>query len=261
LLAAFAGWAVLAWILALAGMGGRVAPLPEDASLQQSLPQVRPSPDERLGPLSRYDAIAARPVFSEDRRPHPFSLRQEGEGEEDKDFDYVLTSVIIAPTLKMAVLQPAEDDGGEPIQVKLGEASERAAAWRLVTLEPRRAVFEGPEGQRSLDLRAYDGSGGQPATPRSRPPDNPVVVGRSEPVAPVEVDDTAQAVRAAANDATEAAKPPSPPAAAIVPPGQPGTEPTITTPEAQIEAIRQRIQARREQLRREAQQSQSENNP
>lgn len=269
LLAACAGWAVLAWILALAGMGGRVAPLPEDASLQQSLPQVRPSPDERLGPLSRYDAVAARPVFSEDRRPHPFSLRQEGEGEEEEGFDYVLTSVIIAPELKMAVLQPAEGEDGDPIRVKLGEASERAAAWRLVTLEPRRAVFEGPEGQRSLDLRAYDGSGGKPATPPS-PPDDPVVVGRSEPEEPVAVGRSGQdkaaakreasdAAKAAANAAAEAARPPSPPAAAVVPPGQPGREPT--TPEAQIEAIRQRIQARREQLRREAQQQQSENNP
>ena len=260
LLAAFAGWAVLAWILALAGMGGRVAPLPEDASLQQSLPQVRPSPDERLGPLSRYDAIAARPVFSEDRRPHPFSLRQEGEGEEEAGFDYVLTSVIIAPELEMAVLQPAEGEDGDPIRVKLGEASERAPAWRLVTLEPRRAVFEGPEGQRSLDLRAYDGSGGQPPTPRSQPPDNPVVVGRSEPGVTDESGDAAQAARAAADAAAEAAKPPRPPAAATTPP-QPIADGPATTPEAQIEAIRQRIQARREQLRREAQQSQSENNP
>lgn len=261
LLAAVAGWALLAWILALAGMGGRVAPLPEDASLQQSLPQVQASPDERLGPLSRYDAIATRPVFSEDRRPHPFSLRQEGEGEEDKGFDYVLTSVIIAPGLKMAVLQPAEGEEAEPIRVKLGEASEQAQAWRLVSLEPRRAVFEGPEGQRSLDLRAYDGSGGQPATPRSRPPDNPVVVGRSETAITDGPDDAAQTATEAANAAAEAAKPQRPPATATAAPTQSASDGPATTPEAQIEAIRQRIQARREQLRREAQQQQSENNP
>lgn len=263
LLAAVAGWALLAWLAAMAGMGGRVAPLPEDASLLQPLPQTRPSPPERLGPLARYDAIAARPVFSEDRRPHPFSLRQDDGEEQDKAFDYVLTSVILAPNLKMAVLQPGEGDGGESVRVKLGESAEEAAAWRLVTLEPRRAVFEGPEGERSLDLRAFDGTGGQGATPAVRPAQDPVISGRAERPAPrpgsnpatVTADAAADAAAEAAADAAKAAP-------ATPPPPQAATDaPTVTTPEAQIEAIRQRIQARREQLRREAQQQPPGNNP
>ena len=75
LLAALAGWALLAWVLALAGLGGRVAPLADDPSLLQPLPQLRPSPPERLGPYGQYDAIASRPLFSEDRLAKPFSLR------------------------------------------------------------------------------------------------------------------------------------------------------------------------------------------
>ena len=38
LLGALAAWALLAWILSLAGLGGRVAPLAEDPSLVQRLP-------------------------------------------------------------------------------------------------------------------------------------------------------------------------------------------------------------------------------
>lgn len=251
LLGAAAGWALLAWLLALFGLGGRVAPLAEDPSLLQPLPQSRPSPAERLGPFGQYGETAARPLFSEDRRPKPFSLRPEGEAETN-NFEYVLTGVLLTPSLKMAVLQPTE--GGDSIRVKLGESSEQAAAWRLVTLEPRKAVFEGPEGQRSLDLRAYDGTGGQPATPSNQQP----VAGARRPVPAIQIDvptaDAANAAADAAGAVTNANAAPKPAKPASPKPPQPADQ-TATTPEAQIEAIRQRIQARREQLRREAQQA------
>lgn len=258
LLGAAAGWALLAWLLALFGLGGRVAPLAEDPSLLQPLPQSRPSPAERLGPFGQYGETAARPLFSEDRRPKPFSLRPEGEAE-TSNFEYVLTGILLTPSLKMAVLQPT--GGGDSIRVKLGESSEQAAAWRLVTLEPRKAVFEGPEGQRSMDLRAYDGTGGEPPTPSGQ---QPVAGARRPPPPAIQIDVPTGAADAAANaanavaDATAAPKPARP--AAPRPP-QPATDQTATTPEAQIEAIRQRIQARREQLRREAQQAPPANNP
>ena len=257
LLGAAAGWAVLAWLLALFGLGGRVAPLAEDPSLLQPLPQSRPSPAERLGPFGQYGETAARPLFSEDRRPKPFSLRPEGEAE-DNSFEYVLTGVLLTPSLKMAVLQPTA--GGDSVRVKLGESSEQVAAWRLVSLEPRKAVFEGPDGQRSMDLRAYDGSGGQPPTASGQQP----VAGARRPQPPaIQIDvptaDAADAANSAANavaDATAAPKPAKPPQSP-----QPAPDQSATTPEAQIEAIRQRIQARREQLRREAQQTPPANNP
>ena len=52
LLATLAGWALLAWLLALLGMGGRVSSLADDPALMQSLPQPQPSPPARLGPLA-----------------------------------------------------------------------------------------------------------------------------------------------------------------------------------------------------------------
>lgn len=260
LLAVVAGWAVLAWVLALAGMGRNVGKLADDPALQPRLPQPGAAPRERLGPFAQYSEISARPLFTSDRRPKPFSLQPEGEGEAKADtFDYVLTSVLLTPRLRLAILQPS--DGSESIRIKEGESSEKAANWRLVSLAPRSAVFEGPDGQRTLDLRTFDGQGGQPAAPRT-------------------------AAAAALPSGSQATRVPRPPAAAAPPPAPrittdgrnpataapPGQVPApapdnatsapkpqtdanaVVTPEAQIEQIRQRIQARREQMRREAQQ-------
>ena len=60
LLAAVALWAVCTWVLAAAGLGGRVEPLPEDPALLQPLPQGGPASSERLGPPGQYAAIVDR---------------------------------------------------------------------------------------------------------------------------------------------------------------------------------------------------------
>ncbi|MEH6416313.1 hypothetical protein [Pseudomonas sp. CGJS7] len=242
LLATAAGWALLTWVLALAGMGRNVDPLPEDASLVKPLPQVRKSPPDTLGPLSQYSEIAARPLFVDDRRPKPFFMQGKGEGENQAAaFDYLLTSVLITPQLSMAFLQPA--DGSESVRVKLGEVPESHPAWRLTSLEPRRAVFEGPEGRRELDLRVYNGQGGEPPTAMTSPQPGvpaPQPVGRPISGGP-------------------SPQPSRPPPAAAVPPPQPVAPPQPAsteasaplTEQAQMEAIRKRIEARRAQLRQQ----------
>lgn len=258
LLAVVAGWALLAWLLALFGMASRATPLADDPSLIQPLPQMGRAPPERLGPSSQYAEIAARPLFMEDRRPKPFSLQPEGEAEQAKPFDYLLTSVMITPRLRMAILQPS--GGGDSIRIKQGESAEEAAGWSLVSVSPRSAVFQGPEGERTLELRAFDGNGGQAPTPATatavnRPPQPPGGVNRSMPAAParnasgpaiVQSPSTNPGVATGGNAPVQAA--PSPGAAG------PGTAAAVQTPEAQIEAIRKRIEARRAQLRRESQQ-------
>ncbi|GAB1594548.1 hypothetical protein [Lysobacter claricitrinus] len=219
LLGAFAGWALLAWVLALAGMG---AHLPEgkggaiEGSRIPTLPADNASP--ALGPIAQYGEIAARPLFATDRRPHPFSLVAEnGAADTPTEFDLVLTSVLITPQTSMAIVQ--KPDGSESWRVKIGDAPDSRPAWRLVSLHPRSAVFEGPEGQKELTLRVYDGKGGaSPTSPMTAPPINPVQM-------------------------------PGPVAAAPAPP----TDATSAPDPAQIEQIRQRIEARREEMRRQAQ--------
>lgn len=164
LYAGLAGWAVCVWILAIFGMGGSIDRLPDDPSLRQPLPEPTAPGQERLGPLAQYGDIAERPLFTDNRRPQAFVIDPMGEAEGTaNDFDYVLSSVLRTPGLQMVILQPAE--GGEPVRVKLGDAPGTAPGWVLQSVEARRAVFAGPEGERSLDLRVFDGSGGQAPTP------------------------------------------------------------------------------------------------
>jgi len=228
LFGAVAGWALAAWVLALAGMGGKVVPLPDDPSLLQSLPKPSKAPPERLGPYGQYAEISTRPLFSQDRRPQPFSLG--GDDDTSNEFDYMLTSVLLVPQVKLAMVQPS--GGGDPLRVKLGDSVQDAPAWRLVALNPRSAVFEGPGGQKTLELRVFDGSGGEPPS----------------------TDDTADAQAGNAAPPPVAAGVVRAPGAGI--PGGPGAPKTDAMPapppastEQQMEALRKRIEQRRAQLR------------
>lgn len=228
LLGALAGWAVIAWALALAGMGGRL-PGPESGAI--AAPGLPPAPRTvapAIGPFGSYAGIAARPLFAVDRRPHPFVLQNDsGAPTEAPDFDLVLTSVLIAPQANIAIVQ--KPDGSGAWRVRTGEAPESFPAWRLVSLQPRSATFAGPEGEKTLELRVFNGQGGAAPTAVGGPGPTTEMPG-PVPVPPV-----------------PATGPGSP--AASVPPA---TDANAPDPE-QIEAIRRRIEARREQMRQRAQ--------
>ena len=102
--------------------------------------------------------------------------------------------------------------------------------------------MEGPEGQRELQLRVFDGKGGQPPTPMTMRPANSV-----RPDA------------APAPDAKPSLSPPppvqQPQQVQPAPEQQPNPDLSAGTPlsqEQQVEAIRRRIEARRAQMRAEA---------
>lgn len=244
LLAGVAGWTVLAWLLALAGMGGRVTKLADDPGLLVPLPQsiaMQPA----LGPADQYLANAERPLFASDRRPHPFAL-EGGESEDPAEgFDYVLTSVLITPGMQLAIVRKRE--GGDPLRVKLDESLAQTG-WRLIELTPRAAVFEGPQGRRSLDLQVFDGTGGEPASaalasaqapqqtiaaqPANSPPQPQQRPPQERPRDPARV----------ANGARAPAVEPG-----TADPSNTGSEPA----QAQMDSIRQRIEARRAALRKD----------
>ena len=246
ILATVAGWSVLVTVLAVFGLGARITPLPADPSLVQPLPKLPPAPPERLGAVSRYADVGERPLFSEDRRPKPFVLS--GEASTAPTFDLVLTSVMITPTLELAIMQPAQ--GGEGLRVKVGDSPAGFPGWHLIELSARRAVFDGPEGRRELELRIFDGAGGQPPTAVSVAP--PAGGPAPAPGAP-------PSGRATGGNAGPMATPttasPGTPAAPVpvpvpAPSSQPPTAPATTT-EQQMDAIRQRIEQRRAQLRQQ----------
>lgn len=250
LLAAVAGWALLGWMLALGGMGGRLEPLPADPGLLPPLQPLQPAPPPRLQAYEQYQVIAERPLFAEDRRPHPFFLQGAGEATEDNAFNYVLTSVLLTPKLRMAILQPP--DGGRSVRVRLDEAPETHPSWRLIELDERSAVFAGPEGERTMELRVYDGVGGPPPTRTAMDTPQPGIDPRI-PIAPPEPTPDRRP------SAPPEPKPdqPQPEAPQVEPDPADAPDPTESRPsppmteEAQMDAIRQRIQARREQLRRQ----------
>jgi len=158
LLAAFCGWAVLLWLAALAGLGAHLQMPPPQ--MPGALPAPLPPAPDRIGPLSQYAEAAARPLFTEDRRPHAFIANAtDAESSAGTGFDFLLTGVLISPQVRLAILQPS--NGGPSQRVREGAAPEGAPGWRLLAVQPRRAIFEGPEGQVTLEMRVS----GAPALP------------------------------------------------------------------------------------------------
>ena len=242
LLAAIAAWALLTCLLALAGMGGHVSALPPDPALRQALPTPRPSPPDRLGPLAQYAEVGTRPLFSEDRRPKPFRITPEGdEGTPADAFDYVLSSVLITPQVRLAIVQPTA--GGKPVSFRLGEGSEDLPNWRLVSINPRSAVFEGPGGQKSLDLRVWPGGARPPGSALPTPPANTVT----------DADNVAPAPPPSAQVATPAPTPANTGGRLGEEQAQAPDKDEEARAKQQMDAIRKRIEERRAQLRREAQ--------
>jgi general secretion pathway protein N len=158
------------------------------------------------------------------------------------ELDVTLTSVLITSNLKMALLTDIKDNSSR--RVKLGEVVE-GSNWRLVALEPRQATLEGPGGQRVLPLRVYDGASGEAPTPvgtAAATPQPPTETAAAEPPPPVR-------------------SPPTPPVAqnASPVPTAPRPDPNQMTQEQQVEAIRKRIEARRAQMRAEAEAASAQN--
>jgi len=243
LLAAAAALAVLGAALAWAGMGGRIGAGDATGIEAPALPQPVADASNAIVPAS-FDAFTARPPFAQDRQPHPFSLPGGG-GDARADataFDFALTSVLITPRLRMAIVEPAS--GGESVRVREGESAEGLGGWRLVELHPRDAVFEGPGGRRELELRVWAGSDGSGAPGAMPMPPTPQTA-QPQPSRPA----SQQARMPAAAAPIYGAEPP-PPAA---------PQPTQVT--QQMESIRRRIEARRAQIRREAAQSQPQSQP
>ena len=247
LLGAVCLWAACVLLLALAGLGSRVADSGAPAQ-PPPIPKValRTTPS-RLGLLLDYAEVGQRPLLNPDRRPGPAPAAEGGSDE----LDVILTSVLITPRLQLAILTDAKDSTSK--RVRVGE-NVAGSNWRLARLEPRKAVLEGPGGERTLDLRVFDGQGGLPPT---------ALGGNAGGVASAGgVARTDNAVGSDAGQAPGSVVQPAVPrpamavngvrAAPVAPTPTPQTQPPPSSQDAQIEAIRRRIEARRAQMRAEA---------
>ncbi len=237
LLATVAGWAVLVLVLALSGMGGRIEPLPVDPARLADLPRMRPAAASRIGAADQYMQVAVRPAFDPGRRPRPFFIENPDGAGAGQGFDFTLSSVLISPALQMAILLPG--NGGGALRVKLGEEPEGAPGWRLAEVNPRSAAFDGPEGRRTLELSVYTGNGQGPL-----PPVAPAVAQGNAPAPPVAAPGGAAKGAPGADNASAATLMAA--AQAVL------AEMDVTAaPERQLQQIRERIEARRAQLRQQ----------
>jgi len=164
LLVAVAGWALLCAIVALGGFGGRYSLLDDDPRLAPPLPKVPlASTRSPLGALDIYAEAANRPLFYPDRKP--IAVHVAGQANADaQPLDVTLTSVLITPSLQMAIVQ--DNKTKESLRVREGQAlSGPYAGWKMVAMTPRSVVFDGgSQGQTTLQLRVFDGQGGEEPT-------------------------------------------------------------------------------------------------
>jgi len=213
MLIAGAVWTLGLALLALAGLAGGYTLHPEDRALAPALPvlSLPAAPTAATQPALTLVA-AERPLFSPDRRPEAVRVGDDAPAVELK---LKLTGVINTPQAGIATL--VDETAGKSLRVRVGQALETHPGWRLLSVEPRRVVLEGPDGQLTLDMRAFDGTGGQAPTAVALP-------------APVLSPDPATNAPAAAAAAAAAAQ-------------------NATPADQQAEAIRRRIEARRAEMR------------
>lgn len=215
----FAAWSLALALAAWSGLGrdpGKPAPAAEPAPLP-ALPEL---PADRLGALADYPQIVARPLFNEGRRPQPYYIG--GDGAASTGTAWRLTGVMLTPMANVAILS---GEGGQSLRLHLGGAP--VQGWQLLELSPRQATVLGPSGSQVLVLATYDGSADAaattaPAAAATRPAEGVPELQPEQMVPP-----------------PKPAQPPTPPS----PPAN-AAEPSA----AQMQAIRERIQARRRQM-------------
>ena len=175
LLATVALWALLALIAAWSGLGGRYTLSPDDPTQVEAVPAVKLAiSGSRLPDMDHYAAISRHPLFYPDREP--FVGESTGDGNLVVDepvavpLDATLTGVIkIGNDTAIAFIRPAK--GGETETVTVGNTlSGDLSIYKLVQLDARKAVFEGPSGSSELLLETFSGKGGKPATQLNNQP-------------------------------------------------------------------------------------------
>lgn len=209
------------------GSGYRFAKAPADTG--RPLPSIDTIKNQEfdMPEFAHFAEISQRPLFTDDRQPLPPDLA--GDVEDNAapvappvPLQVKLTGVILTPDLKMALLK--DNSNNKDISLKEGmPLPGEQAAWQLVEVSPRKAVFKNDQDETSeLELTVSDASG---------PPMRPSATRPNVPAAP-SPNPVRGAAEAATNTATNGAQ--------------------RTQSDAQ-RTLRERIEARREQLRAQAQ--------
>lgn len=243
LLLALAGWAAATWLATGFGLGGRLPAASDAGDAQAALPALPALAAERMAGADSYRVVSERPLFAEDRKPRPYLL---GGSEATASAALRLTGVLLTDDFSMATFTTEQ---GRSLRLRLnGDAVD---GWQLVALEPRQATVIGAAGSQVLELAVFNGQGGEAPTAlrgaNGAPPATGTVA--PSPVPPPPPAPAQQLPAPRATDGNVAAPPPAAAAASPAPPASNGPS------EAQMQAIRERIQARRRQLQQQQQPS------
>lgn len=219
-LAAVAAAAGLLYLLTLAGFGRGVPGPGEQAP--EAVPELALAEAQvDLPPLERFPDLAQRPLFAEDRRPEPKQAPESPEPVVEQaptaPLNAVLTGVIHTPAARIALLR--DNSTGQSLRLREGMPMPGdQGGWVIKSVEPRRVVFEDPATSTETTLEMAIGAGA--AIPAAPPP-------VAAPAAPRQPGQPQAA--AAASEEDEVAR--------------------------RAAEIRRRIEERRAQLRREAEQN------
>ncbi len=211
------------------GLGASYA-LPESVRGDPAAPLALNREAFKLPGWGEYAIVLDRPIFNEDRQPTPVTDTAASAKSEEataKPLNATLTSIILTPDVKLAIVK--NNDTGESEVIRIGRplAGEQNG-WKLVEVSPRGATFEGQGlGRQSLELAVNETGGGVQMVP-------PASADGSKPPPPTPPNGQPQM---AAN------------------PAQPETD---AASQAHAEEIRRRIEERRRQLREEAERMRSE---
>lgn len=222
-------WLAILCLLAFLGMGTHVKKRADDLSVENPLPTLPTTLAARLGPMTQYAEISDRPVFAEDRKPHPFLLG--GATPQVAHVNAHLSGVIITPDLKMAMLNI---DNGKSLRLR--EGGDAVQGWRLIALGARNATFEGPNGTQSMQLDVFNGRGGQPPTVLKSPSTNTMTIDIQGLGLPQKYDGGGHSPTM-----------PNSPKGGV--PMSSMQQPPSDISELELRAVRERIERRREQLR------------
>ena len=137
------------WLLALFGMGGRIAPLPADTALLRPLSALPKSAPERLGAAGavRRDRPAARCSPTTVGRTRSRCNRQGDE--QAKTFDYVLTSVHDHAGIQDGDHPDARRSAPRRCGSSSAKRHEALPNWRLQSLDAAQRRVRRPRGRTS----------------------------------------------------------------------------------------------------------------
>ncbi len=180
ILAATCGVLLLLLVVQYAGFGRgyRWDTQPRDGEDAHALPTIDQHTPQMPAP-GTYTAIDAHPLFNEDRQPSPIDALADADAGAPpvNPLNVQLTGVIIDEINHVRVAMLLDRTRNQPISLKVGMPLEGdQAAWTLVELKPRVAVFRSAAAETTeVELETAGGAPAGPAGgPRAAPPRAPL---------------------------------------------------------------------------------------